>query len=149
MLPRGPGMTRASLALAGCSLALALLSATAAARHAASRQFAAPCANPQLQLTFNRDIAPILYRSCASCHRPGEAGPFPLLTYTDAKLHARQIVAVTQKRIMPPWLPELGGGEVADEPRLSEEQLVRMRAWVDQGAPEGDPADLPSPPQFV
>ncbi len=141
-------MTRSSQALAGCSLVFALVSATAAARHAATRQSAPPANAPQ-QITFNRDIAPILYRSCAACHRPGEAGPFPLLTYSDAKLHARQIVAVTQKHLMPPWLPEPGDPNFADELRLSEEQLARIQAWVDQGALEGDPADLPPPPQFV
>jgi tetratricopeptide (TPR) repeat protein/mono/diheme cytochrome c family protein len=143
-------MTRASQALAGCALAFALASVTAAARHAAApRQSAAPSVKTQRQITFNRDIAPILYHSCASCHRPGEAGPFPLLTYADAKLHARQIAAVTQKRIMPPWLPEPGEPKFADELRLSEEQLARIQAWVDQGAPEGDLSDLLAQPKFV
>jgi Tfp pilus assembly protein PilF/mono/diheme cytochrome c family protein len=143
-------MTRASQALAGCSLAFALVSASAAARHAAApRQSPAPPANAQPRITFNRDIAPILYHSCASCHRPDEAGPFPLLTYSDAKSHARQIVAVTQKRIMPPWLPEPGEPKFADELRLSAEQLARIQAWVDQGALEGDPSDLPAQPKFV
>ena len=56
----------------------------------------------QPQVTFNRDIAPILYRTCAQCHRAGEAGPFSLLTYADAKSHAQQIAAVTKSRFMPP-----------------------------------------------
>jgi Tfp pilus assembly protein PilF/mono/diheme cytochrome c family protein len=142
-------MTRWSQALAGCLLAFALVSATAAARHAAQRRSSAPPVEAPPQITFNRDIAPILYRSCAACHRPGEAGPFPLLTYSDAKLHPRQIAAVTQKRLMPPWLPEPGEPKFADELRLSDEQLARIQAWVDQGALEGDPADLPPPPQFV
>ena len=147
-------MTRASQAVARCSLAFALVSATAATYHAAAthrsaaRQSAA-AAEAQPQVTFNRDIAPILYHSCASCHRPGEAGPFPLLTYADAKSHARQIATVTQKRIMPPWLPEPGEPKFADELRLSEEQLARIQAWVDQGAKEGDPSDLPAQPKFV
>jgi mono/diheme cytochrome c family protein len=54
------------------------------------------------QVTFSRDIAPIVFHYCATCHRPGESGPFPLLTYKDAKAHARQIVAVTKSRFMPP-----------------------------------------------
>src|ERR1700675_3731123 len=58
------------------------------------------------QVTFNRDIAPIVLRICAKCHRPGEAGPFSLLTYADAKSHARQMAKVTRSRFMPPWLPE-------------------------------------------
>jgi tetratricopeptide (TPR) repeat protein/mono/diheme cytochrome c family protein len=143
-------MTRASQALAACSLAFALVSATAAARRAAApQQSAVPQANAQPKVTFNRDIALILYHSCASCHRPGEVAPFSLLTYSDAKLHARQIVAVTQKRIMPPWLPDPGEPKFADELRLDEEQLARIQSWVDQGAPEGDPADLPAQPKFI
>lgn len=99
-------------------------------------------------VTFSRDVAPILYRSCAQCHRPGEAGPFPLLTYADAKSHARQIAAVTRSRFMPPWLPEPSDFPFVDDLRLSEEQIARIQAWVDQGAPEGDAADLPANPKF-
>src|ERR1700675_4298000 len=58
--------------------------------------------NADSQATFNRDIAPIMFHYCASCHRPGESGPFPLLSYKDAKSHARQIAAVTRSRFMPP-----------------------------------------------
>jgi tetratricopeptide (TPR) repeat protein len=103
----------------------------------------------QSQVTYNRDIAPILYRSCALCHRPGEAGPFPLLTYADAKSHARQIAAVTKSRFMPPWLPDEGELKFADELRLSAGEIARIQAWVDQGAPEGNPADLPAKPKFA
>jgi Tfp pilus assembly protein PilF/mono/diheme cytochrome c family protein len=101
------------------------------------------------QVTFNRDIAAILYRSCASCHRPGEAGPFPLLTYQDAKSHVRQIAAVTRSRFMPPWLPEPGELKFSDDLSLSDEEINRIQAWVDQGAPEGAPADLPPKPKLV
>ena len=58
--------------------------------------------------TFAHDIAPIIIENCAPCHRPGEAGPFSLLTYSDVKKHARQIASVTGRRYMPPWLPEEG-----------------------------------------
>lgn len=101
------------------------------------------------QVTFNRDVAPILYRSCAPCHRPGEAGPFPLLSYADAKSHARQIAAVTRGRFMPPWLPDPGPLKFSDELRLSEDEILRIQAWVDQGAVEGRPADARLPPHFV
>ena len=100
-------------------------------------------------VTFNRDIAPVLYRACVSCHRPGEAGPFPLLSYADAKSHARQIAAVTRSRFMPPWLPEDEELKFSDELRLSSEEIARFQAWVDQGATEGSPADLPAAPNFV
>jgi tetratricopeptide (TPR) repeat protein len=101
------------------------------------------------QVTFNRDIAPIFFHYCATCHRPGESGPFPLLTYKDAKSHARQIAAVTQSRFMPPWLPEPGEFKFADELRLSDAQLLLIGKWVEQGAIEGAPADLPARPNFV
>jgi cytochrome c-type biogenesis protein CcmH/NrfG len=143
-----------AIAAATFVLGLALLSATGASRHEsaahepADRQAAPPQVSGQ-PVTYTRDIAPILYHSCAPCHRPGEAAPFPLLTYTDAKTHARQIAAVTQRRIMPPWLPEPGDVKFADELRLSGEQLARIQAWVDQGAVEGNPSDLPAKPQFT
>jgi tetratricopeptide (TPR) repeat protein len=141
-------MTRASQNLAGC-LVLSVLASAAAARHPAPKRQSTPAPAAAQQITFNRDVAPILYSSCSLCHRPGEAGPFPLLTYSDAKLHARQIAAVTQKRIMPPWLPEPDGLAFADELRLSDDQIARIQAWVDQGEIEGDPRDLPAKPQFV
>jgi Tfp pilus assembly protein PilF len=108
------------------------------------------CAGPSdAPVTFNRDIAPIVYHYCSSCHRPGEAGPFPLLTYQDVKKHGHQIVAVTQTRFMPPWLPEPGELKFADERRLTDEQIATIRKWVDLGMLEGKPADLPPRPKFV
>lgn len=100
-------------------------------------------------VTFNRDIAPIMFRECATCHRPGEAAPFSLLTYEDAKRHAGQIRDVTASRIMPPWLPEPQELKFADELRLSQPEIDRIRNWVEQGAVEGDAADLPAKPKFV
>lgn len=110
-------------------------------------QSSSPMANPQV--TFNRDVAPILFRYCAGCHRPGEAGPFPLLTHKDAKSHARQIAAVTQSRIMPPWLPEPGEFQFADELRLSNKQIELIAKWVEGGALEGAASDLPPSPNLV
>jgi tetratricopeptide (TPR) repeat protein len=101
------------------------------------------------QTTFNRDIAPILFRYCTPCHRPGEAGPFPLVTYADAKARARQIAAVVSKRFMPPWLPKPQELRFVDELRLSDEQIALIQRWAEQGAVEGAPADLPHVPQFV
>ena len=101
------------------------------------------------QVTFNRDIAPILFHYCAPCHHSGEAGPFPLLTYADAKARARQIAAITSTRFMPPWLPEPQELRFADELRLSAEQIALIQKWVEQEAVEGAAADLPPAPQFV
>jgi Flp pilus assembly protein TadD len=100
-------------------------------------------------LTFNRDVAPIIFRSCSSCHRPGEAAPFSLLTYSDVKKHARQIADVVRSRSMPPWLPEPQNLKFADELRLSDAEINCIVNWVEQGAAEGDPADLPATPKFV
>jgi hypothetical protein len=91
------------------------------------------------QLTFTHDIAPIVARNCAPCHRAGEAAPFPLLTYEDVKKRAQQIAAVTRSRYMPPWLPQQGFGDFADERRLSADQIRIISDWVAQGAPEGAP----------
>ncbi len=106
-----------------------------------------PAANKTV--TFNRDIAPIVFHYCASCHRAGEAGPFSLLTYQDVKKHGHQIVAVTQTRFMPPWLPEPSELKFADERRLSDGEIATIRKWVDQGMLEGNPSDLPARPKFV
>jgi mono/diheme cytochrome c family protein len=73
--------------------------------------------------TFNRDIAPILYKQCATCHRPGEVAPFPLLTYQDAVRHAPTIAKVTQAGYMPPWKPE-PGPHFKNERRLTAEQIA-------------------------
>src|ERR1700683_4332553 len=99
-------------------------------------------------VTFNKDIAPCLYRSCATCHRPEEAAPFSLLTYADAKKHAHQIADVTRDKSMPPWLPDPQKLKFADEMRLTEKEIDLIQQWVEQGAREGGPADLP-PPTFV
>src|SRR5258708_38872559 len=85
-------------------------------------------------ITFNRDIAPVLFRTCARCHRPGEAGPFSLLTYPAAKSHARQIAAGTKRRFMPPWLPGHGELKFAYELRLSDDEIARIHASAEQCA---------------
>lgn len=110
---------------------------------------AAHAPQSQQQVTFNRDVAPIIFHNCSMCHRTGEAGPFSLLTYADVKSRARQIVGVTQRRYMPPWLPEPNQLKFADELRLTDEQLTTIKKWVEQGAVEGDPGDLPARPQFT
>ena len=100
-------------------------------------------------VTFNRDIAPIIFHSCSTCHRPGEAAPFSLLNYSDVRKHAHQIADVTRTRTMPPRLPEPQKLKFADELRLSNAEIAMIQRWVDQGEAEGNPADLPLPPKFV
>jgi tetratricopeptide (TPR) repeat protein len=104
---------------------------------------------PPEVVTFNRHVAPIVYRNCAPCHRPGEAGPFSLLSYGDVRKRADQIARVTSSRYMPPWPPEHGYGELAGERRLSDEEIALLQRWARAGAPEGPPAEAPVPPRFT
>ena len=99
--------------------------------------------------TFNKDIAPILYANCATCHRPGEVAPFSLLTYQDASKRAALIAAAVTKRFMPPWKPEPGYGDFANERRLTDAQIALIQDWAKNGTPEGDPAGKPQPPKFT
>ena len=103
-------------------------------------------ASAQSRLTFNKDIAPIVWARCATCHRPGEIGPFSLLTYDDVKRRATQIADVTSRRLMPPWKPEPGKGDFESERRLTDAELQKIQQWIQDGAPEGDRADLPPRP---
>jgi mono/diheme cytochrome c family protein len=98
--------------------------------------------------TFNKDIAPILYKNCSNCHRPGEVAPFALLTYQDAAKRAKQIAAITQARVMPPWKATPGYGDFSDARRLTEQQLATIRDWAAHGAPEGDAKMKPAVPKF-
>ncbi|HRI89081.1 MAG TPA: hypothetical protein PK869_12485, partial [Candidatus Hydrogenedentes bacterium] len=100
-------------------------------------------------VTFNKHIAPIIFESCAHCHRPGEAAPFNLLNYTDVKQRAKFVAEITESRVMPPWHAKQGYGDFANDRSISDEKIALIRQWVDQGAVEGDPADLPSLPTFV
>jgi tetratricopeptide (TPR) repeat protein len=98
--------------------------------------------------TFTHDIAPIVYEKCAPCHHPGEAAPFSLLTYADVKKRAALIAAVARRGYMPPWLPEHGYGDFADERRLTADEISTVASWVSAGAPEGPAAELPPAPSF-
>jgi Flp pilus assembly protein TadD len=100
-------------------------------------------------ITFSKDIAPILYQYCAPCHRPGEAAPFSLLSYEDARKRAAQIASVTARRYMPPWPPEPGYGDFVDAKRLTDEQIDLLARWPKSGMAEGDRATEPRPPHFV
>jgi hypothetical protein len=103
---------------------------------------------PMESVTFTQDIAPIVYQNCVTCHRPGEAAPFSLLTYEDVKKHAKTIAKVTESRYMPPWHAAHGYGEFSDERRLTDGQIATIATWVKNGMPEGDPAKLPAAPKF-
>ena len=148
MLHFGSGVSFSVPRATWFAVVLAGLSAfgTLAARPAPRSSYAVDNA---LQVTYNRDLAPIIFHSCSSCHRPGEAAPFALLTYSDVKKHARQIADVTRTRAMPPWLPEPQKLEFADEQRLTDDEINLIARWVEQGAVEGNPGDLPPQPKFI
>ena len=100
-------------------------------------------------LTFNKDIAPLFFKNCAECHRPGETAPFSALTYKDVRPWAKSIREKVLDRQMPPWHADPHTGQWANDRRLTQKEIETMVAWVDQGAPEGDPRDLPPQPEFV
>ncbi len=99
--------------------------------------------------TFYEDVAPILQRRCQVCHRPGSIGPFPLLSYEDAAGWSAMIHEVISSRRMPPWHAKPGVGPAfANDRSLPEEERAALLAWVDAGAPAGDPANAPAPVEF-
>jgi hypothetical protein len=99
--------------------------------------------------TYSRDVAPILYRNCTNCHRPGEIAPMSLLTYKDARPWAKSIATRVTAGTMPPWHADPATGEFLNDRRLNAVEKETLVQWVTAGAPEGDPADLPAPPQYA
>jgi Flp pilus assembly protein TadD len=99
-------------------------------------------------VTFDKDVAPIVYAHCAPCHHAGGSGPFPLLSYADVAKHAAQIVAVTASRYMPPWPPEHGYGEFAGERSLTPRQIGVFAEWLKQGKARGEELTLATTPRF-
>jgi hypothetical protein len=100
------------------------------------------------EVTFSEHIAPIVYNACSKCHRIGEAGPLPLLSYQDVSSRAQLVRYVTQTRYMPPWPADPSYRHFAKENVLTDEQIALIGRWVDQGAREGDPGKLPARPVF-
>jgi mono/diheme cytochrome c family protein len=108
-----------------------------------------PAAQSQSLVTFNKEIAPILYSRCATCHRPDGAAPFELISYESAKRRATQIAEATRSRLMPPWKAEPGyGGAFVDQHPLTSEQIDLIDRWAKEGAAEGSPGDRPRVPSF-
>jgi hypothetical protein len=106
-------------------------------------------ARPRGTVTFAKDIAPIVFKNCTVCHRPGQVAPFALTSYKDVKKHAPQIAEVTARRFMPPWLPEPGCVEYANQRQLTTDEIGLIAQWVDEGAVEGDSAQTPPPPTWA
>src|SRR5688572_10566397 len=99
-------------------------------------------------VTFTKDVAPVVFAHCASCHRPGEVAPFPLLAYGDVKKRAKQLLSAIESHQMPPWKPVEGHGEFVGERRMKPADLATFKKWVEQGCAEGDAKDLPPLPKF-
>jgi hypothetical protein len=102
----------------------------------------------QGQITFSRDVAPILQKRCQSCHRPGQAAPMPLLTWQDARPWAKAIRNAVVSRKMPPWFADPRYGHFANDPSLPQTEIDTLVNWANTGALEGDPRDLPPPIQW-
>ena len=102
------------------------------------------------QVTFTKDVAPILQKSCQSCHRPGSVAPMSLLTYEDARPWARSMKQKVTAREMPPWHVDrnIGITKFKDDPSLTEAEIQTIAKWVDGGAVRGSLADMPPPKQF-
>jgi peroxiredoxin len=106
-------------------------------------------ANKTSDVTYYRDVLPVLQNNCQTCHRPGEAAPFSLMTYHQARKWAEDIKEYTQTRKMPPWKPVDCNGLFQNERQMSDADIATLARWVDQGMAEGDPKDSPPPRQFV
>lgn len=104
---------------------------------------------PTGEITYSRDVAPILNARCVECHRDGEIGPFTLTSYQDVLGWEDTILEVIDDNRMPPWNANPDYGHFANDARLSADEIATLKAWVANGMPEGDPADLPPPPEFV
>jgi hypothetical protein len=98
--------------------------------------------------TFTKDVAPILYKNCTTCHRPGEIAPMSLLTYADARPYAKAIRDEVGEGHMPPWHADAPAGTFENERRLTDDEKKTLLAWVAGGAPKGNAKDLPPAPTY-
>ena len=110
---------------------------------------AAAPGRPGATPTFAKDVAPILYKNCTSCHRPGEIAPMSLLTYEDARPYARAMREEIERGHMPPWHADAPSGTFENERRLTDEEKNTIFAWIAGGAPKGNLKDMPKRPDYV
>lgn len=106
-------------------------------------------AKEQKQVTFSKDVAPIFNARCTECHRPGESAPFSTLTYKDVRPWAKSIREKVSNRTMPPWHADPHFSQFKNDRTLTQAEIDTILAWVDQGAKEGNPSDLPPAPKFT
>ena len=109
----------------------------------------APRTTPHGDVTFSNQVVRIFNNRCVSCHRPGEVGPFSLGSYEEAAGWSEMIREVVDERRMPPWFADPAHGQFENDARLTDDELTTIRTWVANGAPEGNPSDLPTPPKFA
>lgn len=102
-------------------------------------------------VTFTKDVAPIIFNKCATCHRPGEVAPMSLTSYQEVRPWCKAIREEVIERTMPPWYadPHTSSLKFANDRRLSQKEIDTITAWVDAGAPKGDDKDLPPMPKFT
>src|SRR6516162_4230117 len=99
--------------------------------------------------TFSKDVAPIVFQNCTGCHRPGEIGPMPLTSFSEARPWAKSIATHVTDGTMPPWHADPAHGQFLNDRRLSDRDRETIVKWVSAGAPEGNPADTPKLPKFT
>jgi N-acetyl-alpha-D-glucosaminyl L-malate synthase BshA len=110
---------------------------------------AADVASTSYQVTFNKHVLPILQKNCQECHRPGEIGPMPFMTYESTRPWAKAIKAAVASKKMPPWFADAKYGHFLNERQLSDADIATLSKWADSGAPEGDAKDKPAPREFT
>src|SRR5215470_3100891 len=108
----------------------------------------APVEEPNPMVTFNKDVLSILQKNCQTCHRPGQIGPFSMLSYRETRPWAKAIKAAVASRTMPPWFADPLYGHFTNDRSLKQEEIETIARWVDTGAAEGDPKDAPAPVQW-
>ena len=106
-------------------------------------------ADSETAVTFTKNVAPILYKSCAECHRPTGVAPMSLMGYKEVRPWAKSVKERVVDRSMPPWFADPKHGEFANDPSLSQDEINTIVSWVDAGAPQGDDKDLPPSPKFT
>lgn len=99
--------------------------------------------------TYSKDVAPLIYKNCASCHRAGEIAPMSLLTYDQVRPWAKSIKDNVSRGVMPPWQSDDPHGTFSNDRRLTDAEKSVIERWVDAGAPQGDPKDMPAMPKFT
>src|SRR5208337_3715225 len=101
------------------------------------------------QVTFYKDVLPVLQKNCQTCHRPGEAAPMPFLTYDETRPWAKAIKQAVDTKKMPPWFADAHYGKFSNDRTMSQPDVDTLNKWVDAGAPAGNSEDAPKPIDWV